>query len=126
MTNVHKNFISFLLGCLFAYLSVWFSGIGAAVPVPDFLSEYQEFAVYFYSNIVIALTAGLFSYLILLLVRKIFAVFTKQNLFCFALPIVLFLTTMLIFMGFAISSLIYAAIATLFAATLLTSKTKPQ
>ncbi len=122
MTNVHKNFISFLLGCLFSYLSVWFSGIGAAAPVPEFLRGYKEFAIFFYSNMVIVLTAGIFAYLILLMVRKLFTVFTKQNLFCFAVPIVLFVITVLISMGFAIASLLYSAIPILCVAALLTNR----
>jgi len=124
MTNVHKNFISFLLGCLFSYLLLLFSGIGAAAPVPEFLREYKEFAIFFYSNMVIVLAAGFFAYLILLMVRKLFTLFTKQNLFCFAVPIVLFVTTMLIFMGLVVVSLLYAAIPTLVVAALLTSKAK--
>lgn len=124
MTNVHKNFISFLLGCLFSYLAIWFSGIGAAAPVPEFLSEHKEFAISFYSNIVIVLTAGIFAYSILFIVRKLFTLSTKQNLFCFALPIILFLSTMLIFMGFGITPLLHAGISMLVVAALLTSNKK--
>jgi hypothetical protein len=124
MTNVHKNFISFLLGCLFSYLSVWFSGIGAAAPVPEFLRDYEAFTLFFYSNMVIVLAAGIFAYLIILMVRKIFTLFTKQNLFCFAVPIVLFVISMLIFMGLVVAPLLYAAISTLLVAALLTSRAK--
>jgi len=124
MTNVHKNFLSFLLGCLFSYLTLWFSGIGAAVPVPEVLRESKELAILFYANMVIVLIAGVVAYLVLLLVRKIFVVFTKQSLLCFAVPIVLFVTTMLIFMGFVVAPLLYAAIPTLCIAALLTRHRK--
>jgi hypothetical protein len=113
MSNVQKNFISFLLGCLFAYLSLWFSGIGAAAPIPDFLREYKAFVAYFYSNMVIVVAAGFVAYWVLLIVRKGFTLFTKQNFFCFALPIVLFVTSMLIFMGAVIVPLLYASITAL-------------
>ena len=120
MTNVQKNFISFLLGCMFSYLTLWFSGIGAAAPVPEFLRESEEYFISFYSSMVIVLTTAVFSYLILLITRKLFTLFTKQNLLCFATPIVLFVTSMLISMGFVVTPLLYAAISTLCVAALLT------
>jgi hypothetical protein len=124
MNNVQKNFISFLLGCLFAYLSLWFSGIGSAAPIPDFIREYKTFVTYFYSTIVIVVAAGFVAYLVLLMVRKGFTLFTKQNFFCFALPIVLFVTSMLIFMGAVILPLLYATIPALSIFALLTKAQK--
>ncbi len=124
MTNVQKNFISFLLGCMFSYLTLWFSGIGAAAPVPEFLRESKEYFISFYSSMVIVLTTAVFSYLILLITRKLFSQFTKQNLLCFAIPIVLFVTSMLIAMGFVVAPLLYAAISTLCIAALLTRQKK--
>ncbi len=124
MTNVHTNFISFLLGCVFSYLTLWFSGIGAAAPVPEFLRAFEKDSIYFYSSMVTMLTTGIFSYMILLITRKFFSQFTKQNLFCFAAPIVLFVTSMLISMGFVVTPLLYAAISTLCVAALLTRQKK--
>jgi len=124
MTRVHKNIISLLLGCLISYFSVWLSGIGAAAPVPEFLREYNEFAIYFYSNMVIVLASSILAYFIMVIVRELFILFTKENLFYFALPVILFLTTMLFFMGFATAPLLYAAVPTLVVATLLTKSEK--
>lgn len=121
MTNVHKNVISFLLGSSFAYIFVWLSGIVAAMPVPEFLRPYNEFVVSYYSNILIVLFASTLALIIVYAVRKAFILFTKQNLFYFALPIVLFLVYLLVFMGFAVAPLMYAAIPTLLVALLLSN-----
>ncbi len=121
MTNVHKNIISFLLGSSFAYIFVWLSGVVAAMPVPEFLRPYNEFVVSYYSNILIALFASIISLIIVFVVRKAFTLFTKQNLFYFALPIVLFLAYLLVFLSFAVAPLMYAAIPTLLVALLLSN-----
>ncbi|MGS0696722.1 hypothetical protein [Shewanella sp. 0m-4] len=121
MTSVHKNIISFLLGSSFAYIFVWLSGVVAAMPVPEFLRPYNEFVVSYYPNILIVLFASILSLIIVLIVRKAFTLFTKQNLFYFALPIVLFLVYLLVFMGFAVAPLMYAAIPTLLVALLLSN-----
>lgn len=124
MTRVHKNIISFLLGCLFSYLFLWVSGVGAAAPVPELLRTYSDFSVSYYSNLVIMITAAILASPIMLVVRKTFTFFTKENLFYFALPIVLFLIVILIFMSFAVSPLLYAAVPTLVVAALLTNRVK--
>ena len=121
MTIVHKNIISFLLGSSFAYLFVWLIGVVAAMPVPEFLQEYNEFVVSYYSNILIVIFAAVLSLIIMFVVRKAFTLFTKQNLFYFALPIVLFLTYLLVFLSFAVAPLMYAAIPTLLIAALISN-----
>ena len=121
MTNVHKNVISFLLGSFFAYIFVWLSGVVAAMPVPEFLQPYNEFVVSYYSNILIVFFASTLALIIVYAVRKAFTLFTMQNLFYFALPIILFLVYLLVFMGFAVAPLIYAAIPTLLVALLLSN-----
>ncbi len=121
MTKVHKNIISFLLGSSFAYIFVWLSGVVAAMPVPDILRPYNEFVVSYYSNILIALFASILSLIIVFVVRKTFTLFTKQNLFYFALPIVLFLAYLWVFLSFAVAPLMYAAIPTLLVALLLSN-----
>ncbi len=121
MTIVHKNVISFLLGSSFAYLFVWLIGVVAAMPVPEFLRPYNEFVVSYYSNILIVIFAAVLSFVIMFVVRKAFTLFTKQNLFYFALPIVLFLTYLLVFLSFAVAPLMYAAIPTLLIAALISN-----
>jgi hypothetical protein len=121
MTIVHKNIISFLLGSSFAYLFVWLVGVAAAMPVPEFFQTYNEFVVSYYSNILIVIFAAVLSLIIMFVVRKAFTLFTKQNLFYFALPIVLFLTYLLVFLSFAVAPLMYAAIPTLLIATLISN-----
>ena len=121
MTIVHKNVISFLLGSSFAYLFVWLIGVVAAMPVPEFLRPYNEFVVSYYSNILIVIFAAVLSSVIMFLVRKAFTLFTKQNLFYFALPIVLFLTYLLVFLSFAVAPLMYAAIPTLLIGVLISN-----
>jgi hypothetical protein len=121
MTIVHKNVISFLLGSSFAYLFVWLVGVVAAIPVLEFLRPYNEFVVSYYSNILIVIFAAVLSSVIMFVVRKAFTLFTKQNLFYFALPIVLFLTYLLVFLSFAVAPLMYAAIPTLLIAVLISN-----
>jgi hypothetical protein len=121
MTIVHKNVISTLLGCAFTYLFVWISSIVAALPTPEFLRAYSEFVVFYYSNILIIVFAAILSLIIMLAVRRAFTIFTKQNLFYFALPIVLFFSCLLVFLGLSFAYLLYAAIPTLLIAMLLTN-----
>jgi hypothetical protein len=121
MTSVHKNAISFILGSSFSYIFVWLSGVVASMPVPDFLRPYNEFVVTYYSNILIVLFASTLALIIVYAVRKAFILFTMQNLFYFALPIILFLVYLLVFMGFAVVPLMYAAIPTLLVALLLSN-----
>jgi len=89
--------------------------------VPEFIRPYNEFVVSYYSNILIFIFAAVLSLIIMFLVRKAFTLFTKQNLFYFALPIVLFLTYLLVFLSFAVATLMYAAIPTLLIAALLSN-----
>jgi hypothetical protein len=121
MTIVHKNIISFLLGSSFAYLFVWLIGVVAAMPVPEFLQAYSEFVISYYSNMLIVIFAAVLSLIIMFVVRKAFILFTKQNLFYFALPIVLSLTYLLVFLSFAVAPLMYAAIPTILIAALLSN-----
>jgi len=121
MTNVHKNIISFLLGSSFAYIFVWLIGIVAALPVPELIRPYNEFVVSYYSNILIVSFTAILSTIILLAIRMAFTIFTKQNLFYFALPIALFLTYLLVFLSFAVVPFVYAAIPTLLIALLLSN-----
>jgi len=121
MTNVHKNIISLLLGSSFAYTFVWLISIVAALPVPELLRPYNEFVVSYYSDILIVIFSAMLSTVIMLSVRKAFILFTKQNLFYFTLPIVLFLTYLLVFLSFAVAPLMYAAIPTLLVALLLSN-----
>jgi hypothetical protein len=96
-------------------------GIVAAMPVPEFLRPYNEFVVSYYSNILIVIFAAVLSLMIMFVVRKAFTLFTKQNLFYLALPIVLFLTYLLVFLNFAVAPLMYAAIPTILIAALLSN-----
>jgi len=91
------------------------------MPVPEFLQEYNQFVVSYYSNILIVIFAAVLSLIIMFVVRKAFTLFTKQNLFYFALPIVLFLTYLLVFLSFAVAPLMYAAIPTLLIAALISN-----
>ncbi|GHE83538.1 hypothetical protein [Thalassotalea profundi] len=121
MTKVLKNIISFLLGSSFAYIFVWLSGVVVAMPVPEFLRPYKEFVVSYYPNILIVLFASILSLIIVLIVRKAFTLFTKQNLFYFTLPIVLFLASIFVFLSFAVAPIMYAAIPTLLVAVSLSN-----
>ena len=114
-------YFSFLLGSSFAYIFVWLISIVAALPVPELLQPYNEFVVSYYSNILIAIFAAVLSLIIMFVIRKVFTLFTKQNLFYFAQPIVLFLTYLLVFLSFALAPLMFAAIPTLLITALLSN-----
>jgi hypothetical protein len=118
---MHKNIISFLIGSSFAYIFVWLISIVAALPVPELLQPSNEFVVAYYSNILIAIFAAVLSLIIMFVIRKVFTLFTKQNLFYFALPIVLFLTYLLVSLSFALAPLMFAAIPTLLITALLSN-----
>lgn len=124
MTKVHKNVISFLLGSSFAYLFVWLIGVVAEMPIPEFLQSSNGFVVPYYSNILTAIFSTILSLIIMFVVRKAFTLFTKQNLFYFTLPIVLFLTFLLVFLSFATAPLMYAIIPTLLIAALFSNGTQ--
>lgn len=125
MTSIYKNGVSFLLGLAFINLFVWLSSVIAAAPVPEILSAYEAFVVSYYSNILIIISASFLSLLIMFVVRKVFSLFTKQNLFYFSLPIISFLVLLLVFLNFAMAPLFCAAIPTLMIAALL-SKNEQQ
>lgn len=112
MTNVHKNIILILLGSFFCYVFVWLSGVAASAPVPEFPAMYNDFATYYYPNFLIAFLSGILALIIMLIVRKAFIVFTKGNLFYFALPMVIIITSLHIFMNFAIVPLLFSAVPT--------------
>ncbi len=119
MTNTYKNIISYFLGSAFCYLFVWFSGIVAAMPVPELLRPYHHFVISYYSNILLVLLAATFSCVVIVGVRKVFSFFTRQNLFYFALPIILFLAYLMAFFSLAVVPLLYAIVPTLLVALLL-------
>lgn len=119
MSFVHKNVISFLLGSLFSYLFVWLIGIVATAPVPEFLQPYDEFVLLYYSNILTVLISGFLALCTLLVVRKAFTVFSKQNVFYFTLPIVLFIAFLMLLFNFAVITVMLAALPTLLVALLI-------
>ena len=121
MKNAHKNSISFLLGSSFAYIFVWLISVVASMPVPKLLQPYNEFLLSYYSNILTVTFTVILSGVVMLLVRKAFISFTRQNLFYFALPISLFSMYLLVFLNFAVEPLMYAVIPTLSVALLLSS-----
>lgn len=110
MTNVHKNIISFLLGSSFVYLFIWLVGLVAAMPVPEFLRPYNVFVIDYYSKILLVSLSIVLSSVTLLLVRKVFNEFSKQNLGYFSLPIIVFLSYLMVFFSVAVETLIYAAL----------------
>ncbi|MEW6990786.1 hypothetical protein AADZ91_08865 [Colwelliaceae bacterium 6441] len=124
MITVYKNVFLLLLGSAFINLFVWLSSVVSATPVPEFLRPYPEFVLSYYPNILIILLAAILALSIMLVVRKVFTSFNKQNLFYFSLPIVLFLAFLLTFFNFAIVPVFYAAIPTLLVATTLTISEK--
>lgn len=121
MSVVQKNVISCLIGSLFSYLFVWVISLVVAFPVPEFLRPYDEFVLYYYSNILIVLISALLALCIILLIRKAFTIFSKQNLFYFSLPIVLFIVFVLLMFNFPLTTLMYAALPTIFVALLLSN-----
>ncbi len=119
MTSLHKNIISFLIGSAVAYTFIWIVSFVAAMPVPELLQPYNEFVVSYYSNIATVCFAAILSAVIILCLRKAFTLFSKQNLFYFALPIVVFSVYLFVFMSFAATPLMYAAVPSVLVAFML-------
>jgi len=92
MAIVHKNVVSFLLGSSFTYLFIWLNGFVAAMTVPKFLRSYNKFVVSYFSNILIVIFAAVLALIIMVVVRKAFTFFTKQNLLCSANRFILLLS----------------------------------
>jgi len=120
MNNLQKNILSLLAGCALSYSFIIIIAEVAAMPVPKFIHNMGGASAFFFSNLLIVVLASLLSLIFVLGFRKVFLQFTKQNLFYFSLPIVLFL---IVFTAFSLPfvSMAYAVIPSLLIATLLSS-----
>ena len=120
MDNLQKNIISLLAGCVLSYSFIFIIAEVAAMPVPQVIQQISGAAAFYFSNVLIVVLASLLSLIFILSFRKAFLQFTRQNLFYFSLPIVLFL---IVFVALSLPfvSMAYAIIPSLLVATLLSS-----
>ena len=120
MDNLQKNILSLLAGCVLSYSFIFIIAEVAAMPVPQLIQQIGGDSAFYYSNVLIVVFASLLSSIFVLSFRKAFLQFTRQNLFYFSLPIVLFLIVFLA-LSLPFVSMTYAAIPSLLVATLLSN-----
>ncbi len=120
MNNLQKNILSLLAGCALSYSFIIIIAEVAAMPVPEFIHNMGGANAFLFSNLLIVVLASLLSLIFVLGFRKVFLQFTRQNLFYFSLPIVLFF---IVFTAFSLPfvSMAYAIIPSLLVATLMSS-----
>ncbi|GAB2997229.1 hypothetical protein [Psychrosphaera aestuarii] len=120
MDNLQKNILSLIAGCVLSYSFIFIIAEVAALPVPQIIQEIGGAAAFYFSNLLIVILASLLSSIFVLTFRKACSQFTKQNLFYFSLPIVLFL---IVFAALSLPfvSMAYAAAPSLLIATLLSN-----
>ncbi|GAB2994816.1 hypothetical protein [Psychrosphaera aestuarii] len=125
MTGLRKNVISFVVGLFLSYAFFWFIRLGASAPVPEFLREFTDFSVNYYSELVTSFISLLVSFVIVFLARKVFRLNSIQHLVSCILPIVIYLIYLQIAASFALVSFLYAAIpAILITTTIVWAKKK--
>ena len=120
MDNLQKNILSLLAGCVLSYSFILIIAEVAALPVPQIIQQIGGASAFYFSNVLIVVLASLLSSIFVLTFIKAFLQFTKQNLFYFSLPIVLFL---IVFVALSLPfvSMTYAAVPSLLIATLLSN-----
>jgi hypothetical protein len=110
MTSTSKNILSLMTGSVLASTFVWLAAMGAAAPVPVLLQSQTEFVVNYYSGMVTSIAASIVSFGIVFFARRVFKIeSTQQLLFCL-LPMFIYVSVLLTFFGFSVSSLLYAAV----------------
>jgi hypothetical protein len=117
MFNVNKKLWSFNFGCLIAGSFVWLVHLGNLAPVPSMLHPHTKFMLDYYPGSVTAVTASSFSLLLLFFMRKAFKLCASEYTFWLLLPTMCFITLTLLIGQYMFSSLMFAAIPTLFILT---------
>lgn len=119
MTNGLRNTLSLILGSCFNFIFLWLTALVDALPVPNMLKSTFELFGAYYTNVMLLLFSLLASVIILLITRKAFTLFSNQNVFFLALPIILFISYVYSVLDFEFEPLIWASVPTLLIAFIL-------
>ncbi len=119
MTNGLKNTLSLIIGSCFNFIFLWMIALVAALPVPAIMQSMFEYSGVYYIHILLLVCSLLISFIILLILRKAFSLFSNQNIIFLTLPIVLFISYVYWVLEVELEPLLWAAAPTLLIAFLL-------
>lgn len=114
MFEVNKKLWSFNFGCLIAGSLVWLVHLGNLAPVPSILHPHTNFILDYYPGSITAISAFLVSLFVLIFMHKGFKLCASDHTFWLLLPILCFITLTLLIAQFMLSSIMFAAIPSLF------------
>lgn len=117
MFEVNKKLWSFNFGCLIAGSLVWLVHLGNLAPVPSILHPHTDFILDYYPGSITAISAFLVSLLLLIFMHKGFKLCASDHTFWLLLPTLCFIALTLLIAQFMISSIMFAAIPSLFVLT---------
>ena len=86
MLGINKKLWSFNFGCLIAGSFVWLVGLGATSPVPEILSAHPIFVLDYYSGLVTALFAMVFTTILIGLMTRGLKICSSEHTFWLMLP----------------------------------------
>jgi hypothetical protein len=86
VSGINKKLWSFNFGCLIAGSFVWLVGLGATAPVPELLSAHPIFVLDYYSGLVTALFAMIFTTLLVGLMTRWLKICSSEHTFWLMLP----------------------------------------
>jgi len=115
--EVNKKLWSFNFGCLIAGSLVWLVHLGNLAPVPSILHPHTDFILDYYPGSITAISAFLVSLLLLIFMHKGFKLCASDHTFWLLLPTLCFIALTLLIAQFMISSIMFAAIPSLFVLT---------
>jgi hypothetical protein len=113
MFNVNKKLWSFNFGCLMAGSLIWLVHLGNMAPVPSILHPHTDFILDYYPGSVTAISASMFSLLLVAFMRKGFKLCASEHTFWLLFPILCFISLSLLIAQFMLSALMFAAIPSL-------------
>lgn len=117
MFEVNKKLWSFNFGCLIAGSLVWLVHLGNLAPVPSILHPHTDFILDYYPGSITAISAFLVSLFLLIFMHKGFKLCASDHTFWLLLPTLCFIALTLLIAQFMISSIMFAAIPSLFVLT---------
>ena len=91
MKSALQSLVYFLLGLVFLQLTFLFQSYLSAMPLASAFNPYPGFAVYLFTDVLLALCAGVAAFLFLAIAKSVMAGFNRLNLLFFVVPVVAFL-----------------------------------
>ncbi|MBB3060609.1 hypothetical protein [Microbulbifer rhizosphaerae] len=110
MNKVVNGVFSLVIGVALSASFVWLVGVGAASPVPEFLSGSEKIVVNYYSGIVTALLAVVISAVLLFVSRRFFSAPAGRQGALAVVPVALYLSYLAVEAPATLPSIMYAAV----------------